>query len=189
MAVDIIHRIYEGRPYIFYKGIDETGLYGEPGGFIEFIEEGIKYENGLTGRFYPDLHIQQHNTGNCVGNVSWMKTTYLFALFMDNGKMVPNTKPTNYHPVLGQLTVNTNTKDRKSFELQFHVPVGSFRLNGFVRGVFGQNGFPVINTNPERTDVPMWAVIPQTLAEETIVPTHDYRTGPGDITPSIPNPA
>lgn len=174
MAVDIIPRTYEGRQYTFYKGIDTNGEYGPVGGFVEFIEEGEKYgANLLTGRFFPDYKHIQHDTGKGNGNLSWIKTYYQHAYFDNDGVMM--TTPKKNHPVHGTLMVWTNDADEDSFTMQFGPHVATFDINGVARCMFGHNNYPIINTNPARTDVPYGAVIPETPESMNSAPTRDYR--------------
>lgn len=175
MAVAVIPRTYNNKPFIFYKGLDTNGDYGKPNGFVEYFEEADKYgPNQLTGRFYPDYKHIQHDTGTCNGNLNWIRTFYLWALFDDAGNRV--SEPKKSHPLYGTLVVWTNDADEEAFTMIFGPDVADFDANGFARGVLGQDDFPVINTNPQRTDVPLRGIIPETEASMTTPPTHKYRT-------------
>lgn len=165
MALTPVTRTYEGRPYLFFNGLND-------GRYEEYIEEGIKYPNGLTGRFYPEVQNIYHTPGK--GQVSYMLTSYKWALFYDNGEMVPGTE-NQQHPLFGSLVVRTAPPDQVAFETMFGPQVGKFRANGFARGAMGFNNHPIYNSNPERTDVALGAVIPMTPEQEAEAPTHDYN--------------
>ncbi|QHL87425.1 hypothetical protein GU926_08240 [Nibribacter ruber] len=147
MAVMKVEKVYEGLPYTFYKGIDADGE------FVEYIEEGTPYANGLVGRFYPIKKEIHHKPGK--GHLSYILTTFEWDLFDSNGNQLPNAMPQRTHPLFGTLQVRTNGQDAATFTMMFGDVFGQFDENGFVRAVmrqpkanrvFNDDGTPIVQT-------------------------------------------
>lgn len=159
MAVQQITFSRGGKDYIAHKGIDDAGE------FVEYIEEVARYKNNLEGRFFPAEKRILHKQGK--GNVSFILTTFNWALFDEDGEMVEGTL-NDKHPDFGTMQIKTNASDQHDFTAMFGNPVSIFDINGFVRKIMGFNNYKLFDS--ANGTVLTWTT--DQLAEP---PTNDYN--------------